>query len=197
MTRRQVRLRRRRVLLSAAVLVGAALLTALALIQSQAAGRMALPHRFELSPNTLRFEYPQDWQYSILETNLIFLASPEVLRQEPGASLIIQRSQRLMVETDTLEAALETYLRRGPLLNEGRWTITEAVQPAQIGGRAALRVVLEGREREAAAMMVSTITAARADNGTIYVLASSAPLDQKAALQPTLDAIVASVTILE
>ncbi|MBK8021544.1 MAG: hypothetical protein IPK19_08975 [Chloroflexi bacterium] len=196
MSRLQARRQRRRVLLGGVVAALVLVMVAGVLVASRSSGP-ALTNAFELSPTTLRFNYPQDWQYSILETNIIFLASPEVLRQEPGASMVIQRSQRLMVETDSLEEALDTYLQRGPLLNEGDWAIAEAPEPVRIGETDGLRVGLEGKEGDDAVPLYSTITALRAGNGTIYVLATSAPLDQKSSLQPMLDAVLASVRILE
>src|SRR5688500_2102800 len=69
----------------------------------------------DFESNGFRFSYPDGWQHQIPQTNMLFLGSPEVLAQQVGASITVQRSIRLSGETDTLEAALDFSLERGPL----------------------------------------------------------------------------------
>ena len=157
---------------------------------------VALTERFENS-ESFHFSYPADWQYIIPEQNIIFLASPEVLNQEAGASITIQRSLRLMTEVETLAAALDLFLERGPLAESRSWEVVEAAQATEVNGRDALVAVLEGAEFEDSQPLHSEITVTRSDSGIFYVFAASASVEQWPEVEGTIQAILDSVTILE
>jgi hypothetical protein len=151
----------------------------------------------DFESNGFRFSYPEGWQHQIPQTNMLFLASPEVLSQQVGASITVQRSIRLSGETDTLEAALDFYLERGPLRADRAWSVIGEVENVTFAERDALLVRLEGAEIAATTPMHSEIYITRANNGLIYIFTATAPQEQWQAIQPTLTAILDSVTILE
>ena len=162
-------------------------------------GRQSAPElteRFENS-DSFHFSYPAGWQLVIPEQNIIFLASPEVLNQEAGASITIQRSLRLMTEVETLQAALDLFLERGPLAESRSWEIVEAAQATEVDGRDALVAVLEGAEFEDSEPLRSEITVTQSDSGIFYVFATSASVEQWPEVASTIQAILDSVTILE
>jgi hypothetical protein len=151
----------------------------------------------DFESNGFRFSYPEDWQHQIPQTNMLFLASPEVLSRQVGASITVQRSIRLSGEADTLEAALDFYLERGPLRADRAWAVIGDVENITFAERDALLVNLEGAEIAGTMPMHSDIYITRANNGLIYVFTVTAPQEQWQAIQPTLTAILNSVTILE
>jgi hypothetical protein len=147
--------------------------------------------------NGFRMVYPKGWQHQILQTNILFLSSPETLQLEAGASMVVQRSIRLTGETETLEEALKLYLERGPLRTDGAWEILAEIAPITFAQRDAIAVALEGADSEDAIPMHSKIIATRADNGLIYIFAVSAPVERWNTDGETLELILASVEILE
>jgi hypothetical protein len=151
----------------------------------------------DFESNGFRFSYPEGWQHQIPQTNMLFLGSPEVLAQQVGASITVQRSIRLSGETDTLEAALAFYLERGPLRADRAWTVIGDVENITFAERDALLVSLEGAEIAATTPMHSDIYITRANNGLIYIFTATAPQEQWQAIQPKVTAILDSVTILE
>jgi hypothetical protein len=160
-------------------------------------GQPAIELTNDFESNGFRFSYPEGWQHQIPQTNMLFLASPEVLSQQVGASITVQRSIRLSGETDTLEAALNFYLERGPLRADRAWTVIGEVENITFAERDALLVSLEGTEIADTTPMHSAIYITRANNGLIYVFTATTPLEQWQAIQPILTAILDSVTILE
>lgn len=151
----------------------------------------------DFESNAFRFSYPDDWSYQVPQPNILFLASPEVQRQEAGATISIQRSLRLSAEADNIEAALNIYLERGPLRWDRVWRVVEAATPVIFDEREALRVIIEGAEVAGTREMHSEITIAAADNGIFFIFTVTAPLDQWERMQASFEAILASVEILE
>jgi len=160
-----------------------------------ASTEIALPTEFE--SNAFRFSYPETWRHNIPQQNMLFLASPEVRNQEVGASMTIQRSIRLTGEATSLDDALDIYLRRGALRSDRAWEIVEEAQAIVFANRDSLRIALEGAERAGDTLMRSEIYVTQANNELIYVFAISAPLEQWQAIQPTFQAVLDSITILE
>jgi hypothetical protein len=151
----------------------------------------------DFESNGFRFSYPEGWQHQIPQMNMLFLASPEVLEQQVGASITVQRSLRLSGETDTLEAALDFYMERGPLREERGWSIIDNAETITFAERDTLRIGLEGAELADTTPMHSDIYVARANNGLIYIFTVTAPLERWESIQPTLTAILNSIRILE
>lgn len=147
--------------------------------------------------NGFRFRYPEGWRHQIPQTNMLFLASPDVLHQQEGATVTIQRSIRLSAEADTLEAALDFYLQRGPLRADRDWAIVEAAQSITFDNREALIVILEGAEIEGTTLMHSEIYITESDNDLIYIFSVTAPQAQWESIEPTFSAILDSIMILE
>jgi hypothetical protein len=184
--------------IGAVILVAAVvLLLLIAYRPGQSAATPALSQSF--NSTSLRFNYPQGWQYSIPDQNIVFLADAAVLGQQPGASMTIQRSLRLMTEVSTPEEALALFLQRGPMSAGRDWTLITEAEPRKVNGRAAVAAVLEGAESAGAARMHSEIIVTRVnpDSGAFYVFALSVPLEQWPQTQPVFDAILDSVTIRE
>ncbi|MCB9459705.1 MAG: hypothetical protein H6670_08650 [Anaerolineaceae bacterium] len=184
------------------IISGIALIVALAgivlgLMNSQkAASGVTLSERFENSAS-IHFSYPAGWQFVIPEQNIIFLGSPEVLNQEIGASITIQRSLRLMTEVETLDDALTLFLERGPLADGPAWEVIEAARAIQIDGRDARITVLEGADIEGAERLRSEIAVTESDSGVYYVFAATAGIAQWPETEPIIQAILDSVDILE
>jgi hypothetical protein len=163
--------------------------------EQQAIEQIELATTFESS--AFSFRYPEGWRHQIPQTNMLLLASPDVLRLQEGATMTIQRSIRLSAEADTLEAALDFYLERGPLRADRDWAIVEAAQSITFDDREALTVVLEGAELEGTTLMRSEIYITESDNNLIYVFSVTAPQAQWDSIEATFSAILDSVTILE
>ena len=151
----------------------------------------------EFESNAFRFRYPDGWQYQIPQTNMLFLVSPEVLQQQEGATVTIQRSIRLSTEAETLADALDIYLQRGPLRADRAWSIVEAVHTTTLSGREALTVVLEGAEVVDTTPMHSEIFMTEVGAGFVFIFTMTAPQEQWTRLEPMLVAIRQSVEILE
>jgi hypothetical protein len=156
---------------------------------------LALTQQFE--SNAFSFRYPGDWAYQIPQTNMLFLASPEVMQQQAGATISIQRSLRLSAETDNLTSALNVYLERGPLRRDRAWTISGEIETIRFDGREALFVAVEGSEEAGSLTMRSEITITQGNNGFLYIFTVTAPLEQWQAIAPSFQAILATVRILE
>ena len=107
--------------------------------------------------------------------NMLFLASPEVLRGENGATITIQRSLRLSSEAQTLDEALDIYLERGPLRADRAWAAVDERESVTFSSRDALQIRLEGAERAGTEQMRSEIFVTRADNSLIYIFTIFCP----------------------
>jgi hypothetical protein len=171
--------------------VGAVLLS----LESAATPAIVLSREF--TSNAFRFRYPKDWQYQIPRQNTLFLVSPELLAQQAGASVAIQRGIRFSDGIDTLESVMTVYLERGPLRPDRAWAKAGAIEAATFAGRDALFMAVEGAEIAGTTPMRSEITVTQAQSGYFYIFSVTAPLDQWETLEPTFAAILASVEILE
>lgn len=160
-----------------------------------ASSAVTLSRQFE--SNAFRFAYPADWSYQIPRANMLFLVSPEILQQQAGASVTMQRSLRFSDGIDTLDSVLAIYLERGPLRPDRAWTKAGAIEAAQLSGRDALFAAVEGSETAGEAPMRSEITVTQAQNGYFYIISATAPLADWQNFQPIFAAILASVTLLE
>ena len=110
---------------------------------------------------------------------------------------MLERDELLLV-TGSAEAALATYLERGPLRPNRNWTLVQDMEPVEVNGRPAVRVLLEGSEfADYPNQQRLQITATQADNGVVYFLVMSAPLDTWYQHQPTFAAILDSLEIVE
>ena len=119
--------------------------------------------------------YPAHWVYAVVTKGLlVFGESDTIAGGKPGASLTVYR-QSALAAPDTLQAALQDYLDRGPA-STGYKTIGEA-RASQLGGREALEVFVEsGAEASGdAPAMKGYIVLARASSGAVYVLTATAP----------------------
>jgi hypothetical protein len=158
-------------------------------------GQIELSREFE--SNAFRFRYPDGWQHQIPQTNMLFLVSPEVLQQQEGATITIQRSVRLAAEAETLADSLDIYLQRGPLRTDRAWSIVEDGHATMFNNREALTVVLEGAEVARTTPMHSEVFITETGNGFVFIFTMTAPQEQWTPLEPTLSAILQSVEILE
>ena len=156
---------------------------------------VSLPNQFE--SNAFALHYPQDWQYQIPQVNMLFLASPEILAQEAGATLTLQRSVALSSSTDNLSGALQNYLERGPLRADRNWELIGEIETVELDTYEAVFVVVEGSENVGTLPMRSEIYVLQADSSFYFIFTLTAPLDQWDELAPTFNAIRASVDIRE
>ncbi len=151
----------------------------------------------EFTSNAFRFRYPEDWSYQIPRQNTMFLVSAEMMQQQNGASMAIQRGLRFSDGIDTLESVMTVYLERGPLRPDRAWTKAGAIETTTLAGGEALFAAVEGTEIAGTPLMRSEITVTQGQNGYFYIFSVTAPLDQWAQAEPTFAAILASVELLE
>ncbi|MEL7435602.1 MAG: PsbP-related protein, partial [Chloroflexota bacterium] len=147
--------------------------------------------------NAFSFDYPSDWQYQIPQMNMLFLASPQVLVQEAGATMTVQRSIGVTTQAESLADAMSFYLERGPLRSDRAWEMTSEIEATTLDTYDAVRVTVEGAEQIGTQEMRSYIILLQADSRYTFIFTSTAPIDQWDAVEPTFDAILASVDILE
>lgn len=156
---------------------------------------ISLPNQIE--SNAFSLSYPDDWQHQIPQTNMLFLASPEVLAQQAGATITLQRSVALSSSADSLSAALDTYLERGPLRSDRNWEQIGAIETAELDTYEAVLAVVEGSEQVGTLMMRSEIYVLQAESGFYFIFTLTAPLEQWDTVIPILSAIKDSVDISE
>ncbi len=185
---------RRLLLALAAVIVVAVAAAIIALIARPATP--PLVHEYTKSPTAFSFRYPDGWMYQIPQVGVLILARPTTFQGVPGPSFTIHRSNTLAME-GSLEAALDEYLRRGPLRPNREWALVQAVTPTTFKGRQALTVEVQGSEFEGWPELRTRITALRTGVVTIYLFVQSAPVDQWESERPLLESILNSVEIYE
>lgn len=142
-------------------------------------------------------KYPEEWEYIIPTVGVLVMGPPQTLfENEPGPTLTVQRSNPLSI-SGTLDAALNNYLQSGPFAEEGLWRVTLAAHESTIDQREARIVELQGANLAGAPELHTRITATAADNTFVYMIVTTTPADRVTAFSPTLDAIIATLQILE
>jgi hypothetical protein len=164
-----------------------------------------LTNAFTDSPGGFTFNYPDEWRYFIPAPNLLVLDQvrtvPDAADSGAGSptaspAMTVQRSLLLTAEP-SMRASLDEYLRVGPL-QVGGWEIIDDISEMTLeGDRPALRVRLQGADHENAPPMRTDIYLTEADSGMVYVFVLSALVSEWDAVSPTLEAVLASVRILE
>jgi hypothetical protein len=158
---------------------------------------LPLTNSFDGSPTGFTLRYPDGWSYSIPQIGVFVIAPDQTLSgSEPGPTLTVQRAEPISI-AGTLDSALDRYLRNGPLRTGSAWKLTSGIQTTQFLERDARSVELEGTDSPNAPRMHARITVATAKNTIIYFLVTSVPVEKLAAYTPTLDAMLATVQILE
>ncbi len=157
---------------------------------------MALPNTYTLSPTAFSFRYPEDWQYWIPERGVLVAAPPRTLAIEPGPSLTIYRSPELTME-NSLEEALNLFLRRGPLRTGRHWELVEEITPVSFQGRDALAVGVQGSDLADWPQLRTRIVISRADNFMIYIFALTSPVEDWETDSPVLEAVLGSFEFRE
>lgn len=156
---------------------------------------VSLPNTYDGSPTAFTLDYPEDWLLQIPETGTLVVAPESTLRGTPGPALVVRRSE--LLAATSLGEALDNYLENGPLRPNRNWEIVEERTPATVGDREALRIELAGSELPDAPRLHTRILAARAGNGVVYIIAFTAPQEMWDDTLPTIDAIAASIVIIE
>ncbi|MGJ3239467.1 MAG: hypothetical protein ACFE0Q_12225 [Anaerolineae bacterium] len=169
-------------------------LTACTAPSAQPTQSVELTRQFESS--AFLFDYPETWQYQIPQANLLFLASPDVLAQRPGATLTIQRTISF-ASSANLEDALNTYLARGPLRADRHWQAVTEVESLVFDTYDAVSILVEGSEQADSLPMRSRVYLLQAESGFFFIMTATAPVTQWDTVQPTFDAIFASMDLLE
>ncbi len=156
-----------------------------------------LTQTFDKSPTGFTMKYPADWNYTI-PTIGVFVLAPEQMPDEKELvpTFTIQRAEPLSV-TGTLDNALDRYLQNGPLRVPGRWQITSAIQTLQIDGRDARQVEIEGADAPGSPPLHTKIVVTASNNTLVYFLSTTMPVSKRAAFEPTLDAMLKTVHLLE
>lgn len=156
-----------------------------------------LSQTFDDSPTGFSFRYPDGWEYMIPMQGLLIAGKAETLYEnQPGATFTIQRGAPLSVH-GTLDAALDQYLRRGALSDSRDWKTTTEIQSTTFLGREALQVDLQGKENAASPEQRARIVATIAENTLVYLLVIAAPVETWETDGVLLEAMLASVEILE
>lgn len=148
------------------------------------------------NPTAFNFNYPEGWEYSIPVQGLLILGEPQTLEGTPGPTFTVQRSLQL-AQSESLEAALETYLRRGPLREDRFWTTTEEITTVEFNGRDALRTTLQGADFDDAPQADLTVIATKVEDGPTYFFIVAIPLDDLEQYEAIMDAILDTVEIVE
>lgn len=156
---------------------------------------VSLPNQFE--SNAFALSYPEDWQYQIPQVNMLFLASPEILAQEAGATITLQRSVALSSSVDTLSVALDRYLERGPLRADRHWELVGEIDTVELDSYETVLAVVEGSENVGTLPMRSEIYVLQAESGFYFIFTLTAPQDQWDTLAPVFAEIRDSVDIRE
>ncbi|MFN8450103.1 MAG: hypothetical protein U0521_16350 [Anaerolineae bacterium] len=158
---------------------------------------LPLTESFDQSPTGFTLMYPAEWETQIPAAGIAIFGPAETLSgTEPGPTLTVQRANPLSV-VGTLDAALDSYLNNGPLSDSDRWRITDPVQTVQIDGRDARSVSVQGSDSDGAPEMHARIVITSADNTFVYFFITAVPVDKRDRYDPTFDAMLASVRILE
>jgi hypothetical protein len=152
---------------------------------------------FDDSPTGFSFRYPDGWTYVIPMQGMLVLGTPETLNNEQaGPTFTAQRSAPLSV-FGSLDAALDQYLQRGPLREGTSWTQLGEITTSTFLGRDARVADLQGKENAASPELRARVLATAAENSLVYLFILTAPVDTWDADGPTLEAVLASVKILE
>ncbi|GAB5490891.1 MAG: hypothetical protein Phog2KO_11060 [Phototrophicaceae bacterium] len=151
----------------------------------------------EIDSNAFSLNYPDDWQHQIPQTNMLFLASPEILAQEAGATVTLQRSVALSSSSESLSEALNTYLERGPLRADRAWDLVGELETLEIDSYETVLATVEGSEQADTLPMRSEIYVLQADSGFYFIFTLTAPIDQWETVSPTFSAIKDSIDIRE
>jgi len=127
----------------------------------------------------------------------MLMGPPQTIFQgEPGPTLTIQRADPLTV-VGTLDAALDRYLELGPLSDQALWEVVEPIRATTFEGRDARAVDLQGANAEGAPELYTRVIATAADNTFVYLFVLSTPAERRAAFDPTLNAMLETIRILE
>ena len=154
-----------------------------------------LPIQFESNAFTLR--YPAGWQHQIPQTNMLFIASPEILAQQSGATVTIQRSVALTSTAETLGDALDSYLERGPLRADRDWKLVGESVRGELDSYETVVAIVEGSEQAGTLPMRSEIHILEAESGFFFIVTLTAPIEQWETISPVLAQIRDSIDILE
>gem|GEM_PF-1309971 len=158
---------------------------------------LPLTKTFDDSPTGFTLKYPEEWEYVIPSIGVLVMGPPQTLYEnEAGPTLTIQRTQPLSI-SGTLDSALDRYLQSGPLRQEGLLRVTTMTHESTLDEREARTIELEGANAEGLPPLHTRITATAADNTFVYMVVTSTPADRLANFAPTLDAITATIQILE
>jgi hypothetical protein len=159
-------------------------------------GAAPLTQTFDQS-SAFTLKYPDGWEYTIPIAGVFLLAPEETLYEnQPGPTLTVQRTAPLSV-SGSLETALIEYLNGGPLRTPGQWRVTDPIHSIEFHGRDARMVEVEGANNSASPTMHSRIIVTASDNSFVYLFITLMPLTKIEVSLPTLDAMLASVEILE
>ncbi|MEO8393397.1 MAG: hypothetical protein ABI700_10440 [Chloroflexota bacterium] len=156
-----------------------------------------LTQTFDKSPTGFTMKYPADWNYFI-PTIGVFVLAPEQTPddKELVPTFTIQRAEPISI-TGTLDNALDRYLQNGPLHTPGHWQVTNAIQTVQIDGRDARQVEIEGADTPGSQALHTKIVVTASNNTFVYFLSTTVPASKRATFEPTLDAMLKTVHILE
>ena len=158
---------------------------------------LPLTHTFDKSPTGFTVKYPDDWDYAIPSVGVFVLAPTETLNgTEPGPTFTVQRALPLSV-VGTIDKALDSYLQGGPLHTPGQWQVTSPAQPIQFDRRDARVAEIEGANVAGTPAIHTKIIATSSNNTFVYLVITTVPVSKRAALEPTLEAMLKTVQILE
>lgn len=156
-----------------------------------------LAQTFDKSPTGFTFQYPEDWVYIIPAQGILVAGFPMTLHEgEPGPTFTAQRLNPLSV-VGSIELALDRYMRNGPLRLPERWRVVMPVYGTSLDGREAYAAELEGSDVADGEPMHTRFIITAADNTFVYMFITAVPVTMQARYTPLLDAVLASVRLLE
>ena len=156
-----------------------------------------LTQTFDKSPTGFTLKYPDDWTYEIPAIGTFILAPSQTLDgTEAGPTFTVQRTEPL-IELGTLDNVINRYLQNGPLHTPGNWQITKPLYTLQLDRQSTRAVELQGADVPNTPPLYTRIIAISAKNTFVYLLITTEPASKRTAYDPTLDAMLATVQILE
>ncbi len=158
---------------------------------------LPLTRTFDKSPTGFEFKYPDDWDYTIPIQGVLLAGPRETLAgASPGPLFTVQRGLPISIP-GSLTAALDSYLENGPLSDPEHWRITEPARDTTFDGRPARVVDLQGQQDTDDSAIYSQIIATTSENTFVYMFILTVPVDLYDRFEPTMNAMLDSVRLLE
>lgn len=178
------------------VLLMMALLMVLAAC-AQGYGPLPLTKTFDKSPTGFQFDYPDEWDFIIPSQGILMAGPKETLEGAQAGPLFTVLRGLPMSITGSVSGALNMYLERGALTEPDKWRITAEEIDTVVNGRPARLVELQGTDSPELPLTHTRVFALAADNSFVYLIVINVPINLRDRFEPTLNAMLDTVDLLE